>query len=96
VNFCVLYWSVDGKLIHEVELLHNGSGSPHPKLPFEISKSGSSFQFTLTTTVNTAATAGGSVSCNTEGIQLNLPEGWTYTWASDDAGYGRRTGSQPE
>jgi hypothetical protein len=95
VNYCDLDWFVEGSPIHEVALFANGSGSPHFKSPFDIPKVGSSFQFELAITAGVAATAGGSVSCNTEAIQLNLPAGWTYKWASDDVGYGHPTSSQP-
>jgi hypothetical protein len=80
-------WVVNGKPIHQVESTSNGNGNVDLKLPFKIQKTSDGFEFTYEVDDAAEATFGASASCATAGVVLKLPSGWTYKWASDDAGY---------
>jgi hypothetical protein len=79
-------WFANGKKIHGVQGTTNGSGNLDIYPEFEVKKVGSQFYFTLTIETGTDAGKKASASCSTAGIVLILPQGWSYTWASDQDG----------
>lgn len=88
-------WTISDITEHCVEA-STGHGKPKLRLGFNVPGSGSSFQFRLTIDGDATSVINGLASFKTFDVELVLPAGWTYSWASDPNRYGHSSSSQPE
>jgi hypothetical protein len=88
-------WIVDDTNEHCMQSTSNGNGTQKVDFNFTVTKADGEFGFRLQVSGSAESGYGASASVKAYDTLLKLPSGWAWDWASDDAGYATRTGSQP-
>ena len=84
-GYAIAWLINNGQVDHVVESASNGHATQHFRLGFKIKKSNGSFNFVLEITGVAQVQSGASASFNAYDLVVDLPQGWTYTWASQQS-----------